>query len=131
MLGPSTAVRFLLIIVAMLLIGACDDDDEKKDPEYEVEIYYSKDVKIRWFERDKNDPGFKKPRIHVDHPKGVATTHDERPPRRKTVYDFAPIALPAILILLLAAALRSGRVHPPHLHLQAFSALSPPVYQRG
>jgi len=96
------------MIVALLSVVACDDDSKKEKPEYEVEIYFSEDVKIVW-QKMKAERAFKKPRIHVDHPEGVKVTHDERQPRKKTVFDFAPVALPIMLALFLVAALRCGR----------------------
>ena len=120
MLVARTALRCLAIIAVLFLIGACDDDDENKIDRYEVRIYISDhiDVNSDSIIRVKPEGRFKKPRVEVDTPEGVVVEQWKRPKRKGKIYSFAPIAFPALMILVLAAALRSGCVHPPRLKLQ-------------
>ena len=130
MLAARTTVRLLAIIAALLSVAACDDDPDKK-PKYEVEIYVSDDLKWEIHEV-KSERRFKKPLVEVHHPEGVDVRHVERKPRKTTVYDFAPVDLPALLAGLLTVVIScfpgvrrryTFDVPPPQF--------SPPVYQRG
>lgn len=130
MLAARTAVKLLTMIVVLLSIAACDDDKKEK-PEYEVEIYFSEDVKIEW-QTMKAERGFKKPTVQVHHPEGVEVTHVEREPRKKTVIDFEQLSWLALLASLFAISL--FRL-PTARRRYAFDGLpskpSPPVYQRA
>lgn len=123
MSAARATVRFLVLVAVLLLAGACDDDDDvNKTPRYDVTILISEHIDIEpngdTIIKIKPERRFKKPRIEVHTPEGVDVVKVPRPKRKGTVYDFAPIALPAIIILVLVAALRSGCVHPARLKLQ-------------
>ena len=123
MLAVRIALRFLAMIAVLLSVVACDDDDDvNKTPKYDTTILISEHIDITsngdTIIKMKPERRFKKPRVEVHTPDGVEVIHVTRPKRKGTIYDFAPIAFPALTILVLAAALRSGCVHPPRLKLQ-------------
>jgi len=120
MLAVGPTVRFLAIVAALLSVTACDDDDENKTPSYKVTIYISDHIDINSdsvINVKPNGP-FKKPRIEVHTPDDVDVIKVPRPKTKGTTYGFAPIALPAIIILILVAALIGGCFHPRRLNLQ-------------
>ncbi len=102
--------KFLAAIVTLWLVAACDDDSGDKKPKYEVEIYVSDNIKWEIIEM-KPEGRFKKPLVEVHHPEGVDTKHVERKPKKTTVIEFAPVVLPAMLVLLLALASRFQYLH--------------------
>ena len=117
MLVAKTMLRLLAVFATLLFVVACDDDDENKEPKFEVTLMLTDNIEYRveWMEVGNNK---EKARVVVRHPKGVEVQHAEKKRQKGTVYKYAPIALPVIIILLMAAALRSGCVHPPRLKLQ-------------
>ena len=121
---PATRLiaRLLTAIMAFCFMAACDDDDENKTPKYDVTIFVSEHIDINangdTIVRIGQERKFKKPRIEVHTPEGVEVEHWTRPKRKGTIYDFTPIALPAIAVFLLIAAIRLACIHPDRIDIQ-------------
>jgi hypothetical protein len=100
----------IAIVAALCFTAACDGDERKAgEKKYEVTIYVSDHIQGEII-NVKPERKFTKPRIEIHAPEGVTIVPKETKPRRTTVVDFAPIALPVLIALLLIAALRRSRV---------------------
>jgi len=118
MIAVGTTVRVLAIVAALLSVAACDDDERKnKLTKYDVTIYVSDHI-VGEIVKVPAERRFAKPRIVVQTPEGVKVEHEETKPRTGKIVDFAPVTLPAIIILLLATALIGSCFHQRRLNLQ-------------